>query len=96
MRFHWLKNLETKQVEPLRFEHYSGCPPFHLGGVLDQHLRNIQQNFPKEVEEVKGILCVDNLTKNNCDLCRLAISSHNCVMWRVVNSFVLSFLLSSV
>ena len=94
MRFHWLKDLETKQVEPLRstralFGLFTS--PFHLGGVVDQHLRNLQQNFPNEVEEVRRSLYVDNLTKNNSNLCRFAISSHDCVIWRVVNSFRVKF-----
>ena len=99
MRFHWLKDLETKQVEPLRFTRAlfgMSTTPFNLGGVINQHLRNLSQNFPNEVEEVRRSLCVDNLTKNNSNLCRFAISSHNCVMWRVVNLFVLSLLPSSV
>ncbi|XP_066029649.1 uncharacterized protein [Pocillopora verrucosa] len=41
MRFHWLKDLETKQAEPLRFTRALfgiSTSPFHLGGVIDQHL----------------------------------------------------------
>ena len=94
MRLHWLKDLKTKQVEPLRFTRALfglSTSPFLLGGVIDQHLRNLQQNFPNEVEEVRRSLYVDNLTKNNSNLCRFAISSHNCVMWRVVNSFLVKF-----
>ena len=63
-RFHWLKDLETKQVETLRFARALfrlSISPFLLGGVIDQHLRNLQQNFPNEVEEVKRSLYVDNL-----------------------------------
>ena len=94
MRFHWLKDLETKQVEPLRFTHALfglSTSPFNLGGFIDQHLRNLQQNFPNEVEEVKRSLSVDNPTKNNYNVCRSAISSHNCIIWRVVNSFRVKF-----
>ena len=64
MRFHWLKDLKTKQVEPLRFTRALfglSTSPFLLGGVIDQHLRNLQQNFPNEVEEVKRSLYVDDL-----------------------------------
>ena len=96
MRFHWLKDLETKQVKPLRFTHALtkfelSTSPFNLGGFIDQHLRNLQQNFPNEVEEVKRSLSVDNPTKNNSNVCRSAISSHNCIIWRVVNSFRVKF-----
>ena len=93
-RFHWLKDLETKQVETLRFARALfrlSISPFLLGGVIDQHLRNLQQNFPNEVEEVKRSLSVDNPTKNNSNVCRSAISSHNCIIWRVVNSFRVKF-----
>ena len=34
---------------------------FLLGGDIDQHQRNLQQNFPNEVEEVKRSLHVDDL-----------------------------------
>ena len=64
IRFHWLKDLETKQVETLRFARALfglSTSPFLLGGVIDQHLRNLQQNFPNEVEEVKRSLYVDDL-----------------------------------
>ena len=56
IRFRWLKDLETKKVETLRFARVLfglSTSPFLLGGVIDQHLRNLQQNFPNEVEEVK-------------------------------------------
>ena len=59
MRFHWLKDLKTKQVEPLRFTRALfglSTSPFLLRGVIDQNLRNLQQNFPNEVEEVKRSL----------------------------------------
>ena len=55
---------ETKQAESLRFSRVLfglSTSPFHLGGVIDQHLRNLQQNFPNEVEEVKRSLHVDDL-----------------------------------
>ena len=59
-----MKDLETKQVETLRFARALfglSTSPFLLGGVIDQHLRNLQQNFPNEVEEVKRSLYVDDL-----------------------------------
>ena len=64
MRFHWLKDLETKQVEILRFTRALfglSTSPFLLGGVIDQHLQNLQHIFPNEVEEIRRGLYVDDL-----------------------------------
>lgn len=65
MRFHWLKNLETTQVETLRFIRALfglSTSPFLLGGVIEQHsLNNLHHIFPKEVEEIRRILYVDDL-----------------------------------
>ena len=35
--------------------------PFLHGGIIEQHLRNLQQNFPNEVEEVRWSLYDDYL-----------------------------------
>ena len=57
-----MKDLETKQVETLARALFGlSTSPFLLGVVIDQHLRNLQQNFPNEVEEVKRSLYVDDL-----------------------------------
>ena len=64
MRFRWLKDLQTKQIEILRFTRALfglSTSPFLLGGVIDQHLRNLQQTFPNEVEEIRRSLYVDDL-----------------------------------
>ena len=63
-RFHWLKDLETMQVETLRFTRALfglSTSPFLHGGIIDQHLRNLQQNFLNEVEEVRRSLYDDYL-----------------------------------
>lgn len=55
MRFHWLKDLDTKHVETLRFTQALfglSTLPFLLGGVIDQHLKNLQNVYPREVEEI--------------------------------------------
>ena len=64
MRFHWLKDLETMQVETLRSTRALfglSTSPFLHGGIIDQHLRNLQQNFLNEVEEVRRSLYDDYL-----------------------------------
>ena len=51
-----LKDLKTMQVETLRFTGALfglSTSPFLHGGIIDQHLRNLQQNFLNEVEEVR-------------------------------------------
>lgn len=64
MRFHWLKDLDTKHVETLRFTQALfglSTLPFLLGGVIDQHLKNLQNVYPREVEEIQRSLYVDDL-----------------------------------
>ena len=51
-----LKDLKTMQVETLRFTGALfglSTSPFLHGGIIDQHLRNLQKNFLNEVEEVR-------------------------------------------
>ena len=64
MRFHWLKDLNSKQVETLRFTRALfglSTSPFLLGGVIEQHLNNLQHMYPDEVEEIRKSLYVDDL-----------------------------------
>jgi len=64
MRFHWIKDLDTKRVETLRFTRALfglSTSPFLLGGVIDQHLKNLQNIYPREVEEIRRSLYVDDL-----------------------------------
>ena len=59
-----LKDLKTMQVETLRFTRALfglSTSPFLHGGIIDQHLRNLQQNFLNEVEEVRRSLYDDYL-----------------------------------
>lgn len=68
MRFHWLKDLDTKHVETLRFTRALfglSTSPFLFGGVIDQHLKNLQNIYPREVEEIRRSLYVDDLTGGN-------------------------------
>ena len=64
MRFHWYKDLKTKEVEALRFTRalFGLAPsPFLLGGVLREHLELCRERFPEEVEEILRSLYVDDL-----------------------------------
>ena len=64
MRFHWYKDLHTKEVETLRFTRalFGLSPsPFLLGGVINQHLGNCRARFPAEVDEIERSLYVDDL-----------------------------------
>ena len=64
MRYHLLKDLDTKHVETLRFTRALfglSTSPFLLGGVIDQHLKNLQNIYPREVEEIRRSLYVDDL-----------------------------------
>ena len=59
MQFHWLKDLHTKHVETLRFTQALfglSTLPFLLGGVIDQHLKNLQNVYPREVEKIRRSL----------------------------------------
>ena len=57
IRFHLLKDLQTKQVETLRFTRALfgvSTSPFLLGGVTDQDLQNLQEIYPNKVEEIRS------------------------------------------
>lgn len=64
LRFHWLKNKATSEVEVLMFTHaLFGLvqSPFLLGGTLQQHLESQREKYPKEVEEILQSLYVDDV-----------------------------------
>ena len=64
LRFHWLKDLTTREVETLRFTRALfglSISPFLLGGVIEQHLHNMEAAYPEEVEEIRRSLYVDDL-----------------------------------
>ena len=64
LRFHWLKDLETKEVETLRFTRalFGLAPsPFLLAGVIEQHLDSWSDRRPEIVSEIKKNLYVDDL-----------------------------------
>lgn len=64
LRFHWLKNIETNEVETLRFTRalFSlGPSPFLLGGVIKQHLDTWSPKQPEIVCAIKKNMYMDDL-----------------------------------
>ena len=64
LRFHWYKNLKTREIEALRFTRARfglASSPFLLGGVLREHLEQCRERFPAEVDEIFRSLYVDDL-----------------------------------
>ena len=64
MRFHWYRDLNTKETEMLRFTRalFGLAPsPFLLGGVLREHLECCPERFPVAVEEILRSFYVDDL-----------------------------------
>ena len=64
MRFHWFKDLKTKEIITLRFTRalFGLSPsPFLLGGVIQQHLDKHQQQHPEVIKEISKSLYVDDL-----------------------------------
>ena len=64
MRFHWLKDFTTRKVETLRFTRALfglSTSPFLLGGVIEQHLQDMESVYPEEVAEIRRSLYVDDL-----------------------------------
>ena len=64
LRFHWLKDLNTKQVEVVRFTRVLfglALSPFRLAAVIKEHLQNCKLLNEKIVEEIERSLYVDYL-----------------------------------
>ena len=64
LRFHWLKNIETKEVKTLRFTRALfglGPSPFLLGGVIEQHLDTWSSTQSEIACEIKKNMYVDDL-----------------------------------
>ena len=64
LRFHWIKETKTSNVEILRLT----CALFGLvqslfllGGTLHQHLEGMKERCPRAVEEIKKSLYVDDV-----------------------------------
>ena len=64
LRFHWLKSLDSNEVETYRFTRalFGLAPsPFLLGGVIEQHLIGWEPRHPQSVQEIRRSLYVDDL-----------------------------------
>ena len=64
LRFHCLKDLQSKEVEVLRFTRALfglGPSPFLLAGVIKEHLRSLRPKYPEIVNEIEKSLYVDDL-----------------------------------
>ncbi|XP_046846738.1 uncharacterized protein LOC124440389 [Xenia sp. Carnegie-2017] len=69
LRFHWLSKEDPKQVEVYRFTRALfglNQSPFLLAETLNQHLNSQEQEFPKEVAEIRDSLYVDDLLTGGC------------------------------
>ena len=67
LRFHWIKDKKTSNVEVLRFTRAlfgMAHSPFLLGGTLHQHLEGLKERYPSAVEEIKKSLYVDGVITN--------------------------------
>ena len=64
LRFHWLKDLRSRQVETLRFTSVLFglvLSPFLLAAVIKEHLQQYKSVNPKLVEEIEHSMYVDDL-----------------------------------
>jgi hypothetical protein len=64
LRFHWIKDLHSTEVEVLRFTRVVfglTSSPFLLNGVIARHLELIEPRFPETVAEIRKSLYVDDL-----------------------------------
>ena len=64
LRFHWLKDLQSEEVEVLRFTRalFGLAPsPFLLAGVIKEHLRSLKPKYPHLVDEIEKSLYADDL-----------------------------------
>ena len=64
LRFHWLRDLHSTQVQVFRFTRalFGLAPsPFLLGGVIEQHLESWSEKLPQSVAEILCSLYVDDL-----------------------------------
>ena len=64
LRFHWLRDRDTQKLEIYRFTRVLfGCnqSPFLLCATLEKHLKECEDEFPKEVAEIKQSMYVDDV-----------------------------------
>ena len=64
LRFHWIKNQNVSDTEILRFTRLVfGLiqSPFILEAILQSHLSKYEKTYPKEIEEIKNSMYVDDM-----------------------------------
>ena len=64
LRFHWIKDIQTEEVETLRFSRVMfglTQSPFLLGGTIEQHLAGYGNQAKELIEEIRRSLYVDDL-----------------------------------
>ena len=64
LRFHWIRDKNSSQVETLRFMRALfglAQSPFLLAGTLKQPLETLRTEYPKHVEEIMRSLYVDDI-----------------------------------
>ena len=64
LRFHWIKDIQTEEVDNLRFSRVIFCltrSPFLLGGTVEQHLASYGNQARELIEEIRRSLYVDDL-----------------------------------
>ena len=64
LRFHWIKDRETQEVEVLKFTRALfglGQSPFILGGTIEYHLDQYKEKDPELVEEIRRNLYIDDI-----------------------------------
>ena len=64
LRFHWIKDIQTEEVETLRFlKSMFGLAqsPSLLGGTIEQHLTSYRNQAREPIEEIRRRLYIDDL-----------------------------------
>ena len=64
LKFHWIKNQNVSDTEILRFTRLVfGLiqSPFILKAILQSHLSKYEKTYPKEIEEMKNSMYVDDM-----------------------------------
>ena len=74
LRFHWLRSIDSNEVETLRFTRaLFGLGPslFLLGGVFEQHLVGWSDRRPENVAEISRSMYADDLISGGSNAAKL-------------------------
>lgn len=97
LHFHWLKNLNSSELEVLRFTRVvfgMVSSPFLLNGVLQEHLSSMEERYPKAVDEIRKSLYVNDLisgaptTKEAKELKTIAVEVFDEATFTCINSIL--------